>query len=650
MKPSLTKHSFVTLFILLIIGLLTEKPQADEFPLNLMFSKQDVPRIRENTQLPMFKDYWQSLLDADVKKDHNLMREAFIYAVTGDRKRGELARQEMLEVLKKKRWDYFLEDGKHTLGFLRAGRMTAWMSLAYDWIYDLLSPKERAEILKQIKEKGCEPCYLSLYGMRYPETVKGWGFDPEYPDHYEVPDMSRWPVILGHNNFRAVISGGMALGMFTLGEQDDRFSDYFEILMDSYYRFIKLINSDGSYDEGMSYCNYAMTYLIYFMEVMQRKRGIELFDAANYPGMIDCNLALFLPHHLEPAGSVNFGDAGNSLNSAVSFWIAKKSRDGVAQHVAMNYPRGHDIFSLVYYDPKVKPVLPSNKDYFRRLELDWITIRTGYGIDDLVVAMRSGPPSNHENADRNSIILKFGGEILLTDTKHPTYDPNSPGWLLRTSPAHNTVLIDGKGHQYHNGEEGTNASKASAKIVRFGERQNYVFWASDATPAYNLIDEDVKSVTRTVLVFDKIPAMIVLDKLIKKQNPSILNARWHIENSDKKGKGTFDKNSFVISRPHARLYGVCAGSPEIQVDSDFLPVPESFGAFPFVDVVSTQQAKEAFILMAATLLEKNETLPGIEIQNNQNKWTINLTKDDQKLKVLVLDRDELPEFEIIEIK
>lgn len=650
MKTGSTKYSFVAFFNLLVLCLLTNEPQANEFPLNLMFSKTDVPRIRANTQLPMFEEYWQSLLEADVKKDHNLMREAFIYAITGDRKRGELARQEMLEVLKKKRWDYFLEDGKHTLGFLRAGRMTAWMSLAYDWIYDLLSPKERTEILKQIKEKGCEPCYLALYGMRYPDTVKGWSFDPEYEDHYEVPDMSRWPFILGHNNFRAVISGGMALGMFALGEQDDRFNDYFEILMDSYYRFIKLINSDGSYDEGMSYCNYAMTYLIYFMEVMNRKTGNDLYDAANYLGMIDCNLALFLPHHLEPAGSVNFGDAGNSLNSVVSFWIAKKSRDGVAQYVAMNYPCGHHIFSLVYYDATVQPCPPSDKDYFRKLELDWITTRAGYGIDDLVVAMRSGPPSNHEHADRNSIILKFGGEVLLTDTKHPTYDPNSPGWFLRTSPAHNTVLIDGKGHQYHKGEEGTNASKASAKIVRFGKRQGYVFWTSDATPAYHLIDKDVKSVTRTTLVFDKIPAVIVLDKLIKDQNPSNFAARWHIGNSDKNGKGTFDKNSFVIFRLQARLYSVCAGSPEIQVDSDFLPLPESTGIFPFMDVSSTQQAKESFIVMAATPLYRNESLPNIGIENSDNHWTINLTKNDKKLKMLVLDQNELPEFEIIELK
>ena len=129
----------------------------DKFPLNLLFSAEDIPRIRENTERPMFKEYWQSMLAADVGKDGNFLREAFLYAVTGDTQRGERAREEMLKVLQLKRWDFFLEDGKYTLGLLKAGRLTAWMSLGYDWVYDLLSPEERVEILRQIAEKGCVP-------------------------------------------------------------------------------------------------------------------------------------------------------------------------------------------------------------------------------------------------------------------------------------------------------------------------------------------------------------------------------------------------------------------------------------------------------------------------------------------------------------
>lgn len=94
---------------------------------------------------------------------------------------------------------------------------------------------------------------------------------------------------------------------------------------------------------------------------MNRKEGLDLFDAANYQGMVDYNLAMLMPYHLEPAGSVNFGDAGYSLNSAVGFWIARKSRDGLAQYMAQNYAPHHDLLALVHYDATIQPTPPSTK-------------------------------------------------------------------------------------------------------------------------------------------------------------------------------------------------------------------------------------------------------------------------------------------------
>jgi len=619
-----------------------------EFPLNLLFSRSDIPKIIENTKQPVFKEYWQSLLDADVNKDHNFLREAFLYAVTGDRKRGEMARTGMLSAVKREHWDFFLEDGKYRLGFLHTGMQTARVSLSYDWIYDLLTPAERAEIREAIAEKGCVPCYRSLYGMRYPNTVKGWSIAPDDPSGTEVPDMSRWPYILGNNNFRAVISGGFALGINVLIGHDDRTDEWLEMLLDSYPRFTKLFKADGSYDEGVSYCNYAMTYLIYMMEVVHRKQGIDLFDGANYTGMMDFNLGLLMPQHLDPSGSVNFGDAGRSLNSSIGFWVARKSRDCLSQYIALQYAPNHDIFSLLYYDPSITPIPPSPDNYFYHPDLDWIVTRTGYEMDDLVVGMRSGGPSNHEHADRNSIVLKYQGEMLLVDQYRPTYDHRKPGWFLRTSPAHNTVLIDGKGHQYHNGEEGTNASKASAKIVRSGRRTGYTFWASDATPAYSLVNPDVKSVTRTALVFPDIPCLIVMDKLEKEKEASVFSARWYVENRDKEGACNVNGNTFTLGRPHAKLMAVCVGSPEINLESTTLPLPESLGVFPYVEAAATEKANEAFIITASVPLTTDENPPDIIVKPEQDVWTIIVLKDEKKLRLKIFNRDELPEFEIVD--
>ena len=84
MNRNRTISAYIRILIstLLIIPLLSNSPATaaapkGEFPLNLLFSKSDIPKIVENTKLPLFKEYWQSLLDADVNKDHNFLREAF---------------------------------------------------------------------------------------------------------------------------------------------------------------------------------------------------------------------------------------------------------------------------------------------------------------------------------------------------------------------------------------------------------------------------------------------------------------------------------------------------------------------------------------------------------------------------------------------
>lgn len=619
--------------------------EAKEFSLNLLFSQKDIPRIRENTQRPIFKDYWESLLNEKEEGGNALLREAFIYAITEDKARGAAAHAELLKVLGEKNWDVFVEDGHLRLGFLRTGNLTRQVALAYDWIYDLLSPEERTETLNQIAEKGCVPIIRGLNGMRHPETVKGWNFAPEHQQEYELRDMRRWPTILGHNNFRAVMSGGLALGIFALEGHDSRTDEWKEILLDSFDRFTRLYQPDGSYDEGVAYCNYATEFLIYLMEVVHRKTGLDLFGSANFTGVMHFNLATYLPHRLRPNGSVNFGDAGNSLRSDVGYWIARQSRDGLAQYIADNFHDGHTLFSLIWYDPSVKPEPPVNQRLIK-LDLDWIIARTGYEMDDLVVALRSGPPANHEHADRNSLILKYAGEILFSDPYRPTYHHRDPGWFLRTAPAHNTVLIDGHGHPYHDGSEGTNESKAFAKIVRSGERQGYVFWASDATSAYALGDPDVESVTRIVLVFYQIPALVVVDKLQKKSIPAIFAARWHVENTDENGNCAVAGHSFSNFRPNGKFLGVCAGAPEIGVKADR---HESTGVFPFVEVTTQTPSRNALLITAGCPLNMRENPPEIALAREAADWILKISQNGKNLKLRILDRPAWPVWEILEL-
>ena len=75
------------------------------------------------------------------------------------------------------------------------------MCCALDWLGDALPAAERAEAELQLGTKGAPACYLTLYGMKYPDRVRGWGFDPEddYPFRF---DLSRWPLILNATNLK----------------------------------------------------------------------------------------------------------------------------------------------------------------------------------------------------------------------------------------------------------------------------------------------------------------------------------------------------------------------------------------------------------------------------------------------------------------
>lgn len=616
--------------------------------LGLLFSAEDIPRIRANAEHPYFADYWQSQLELDFSADNNFFREAFIYVVTGDRARGASAKRAVLAMTEEEYWNDFV-DGEERLGFLKAGRITAWMSLAYDWLYEMLSESEREKIRTAIAEKGCIPLYRSLYGFKYPDTVTGWSFASYAPrtPRYDL-DMSRWPEILAKNNFRAIINGGLTLGSIVLDGYDERAEEWQEMVLESIVLTNELLKDDGSYDEAVAYLNYAMTYQQHAMEGARRKLGADFFDTANFQGMMDYVLAMYLPTDLYGHGSITFGDAGNSLQSQVSLWVASEARDGLSQYIALNLSDHHPL-SLLYFDPTVEAEPPSTSSHFTELDLDWIISRSGYDRDDFVVAMRSGEPMNHEHGDRNSIQLKSDGEILLADHRRLTYWALEPEWEWRGSAGHNMLLINGMGVQYHNGEEGTNESKSYAKIVRAGERDGYHFWASDATQGYQLLNPAVESVTRSVISFPDLATAIVIDKAMTTSSASEFTMRWHVENADGLGGAAAHDAGFVIERPSARLAASFGGSASLVAAADSFKTQNKEYPFRYVDV-TTEGTSETFLgITTLAAVQSSSPDPVVSILNSAAAdaspvWTVRIERDGFVVVVDIDDNGTVPEF------
>jgi hypothetical protein len=209
------------------------------------------------------------------------------------------------------------------------------------------------------------------------------------------------------------------------------------------------------------------------------------------------------------------------------------------------------------------------------------------------------------------------------------------------------VLIDGKGHHYVDGREGTNASQASASIIRCGEREGYFFWTSDATPAYQLVIPDVSSVTRTVVALTNFPAVVVVDKVIKQNTPSTIQARFYALNSDGKGNVAAAKEGFTVTRPYARLAGSAASAAAVQYVSAIPDIPPTLAQLhPYADVVTEKPAKE--ICLVTVLLMTPAGVPGgtAQVSRDGVTYTARMSAASRSALVKVVDSGAVPEFEV----
>lgn len=607
----------------------------------LFFPPSDLPRIRANAQTPLLRTTFETwaeetpaALRAEVDKmtsTGNLIydmrdacqamtRSAVVHLVEPTAEREAALLYSVQGLLDLPKWDYFLEGGTQVIGIMRSSMANARLLFVREVLGDALDAEADAALLTAVAEKGCVPCALTLHGMDNPETVQGWDFDANHQAVYSI-DMSRWPEILGANNLRAIPTMGLGLGALALHGQDPRADAWLDTAVASSKTFLGFISPDGSYFEGLSYIDYALRTLLGFLDAHQRHIGsVDWTTTFNTEGVL--NFILATQAGQTAAGTpdiVNFSDARKSVFPCIPAWFARETNNPVAQFAAQNVSEPGYYYDFLWYNPDLPSAPPSDALKNVQLDLGWIICRTGWEADDAVLAFRSGGPANHEHADRNSFLYKIYGERLLTDVFGAAYDWREPGWLLRLTEAHNAVLIDGKGHQYHNGEEGVNESQAEARIVRYEDNGERVWWTSDATQAYQLVDDDVASVTRTVL-FAKPDVILLLDAVRMRSRRATVDLRFFPDNRDDAATLHTERRQFRLERPGATLHGFSFSSLPVTIAKGVLDLPTDLGTFPYITVASPRTTQHTLLTVLVAQPTNAPTPPSVQVDAEPSGW------------------------------
>ena len=626
----------------------------------LLFDPADLPRIRANLDLPRLAEIRALLTEVDFAAETKFLREqlrlnnhvadfmhawklvqqaAFAHAVWGDPRQLDLALLAMRRLCDYRRWDYFLEGGKDTIGLQRAPEATIACCYALDWLGDKVPADLRTAVEHKIITEGAPACYRTLYGMKYPDRVRGWGFDPEDDYQYRF-DLSRWPIILNATNLKIIPTCGLGLAAAWFHGRHPEAAKWLDLARQSAQAFAVMYGTDGSYDEGVGYWGYTTSHLAMLAEAVYRRTGVDDRRLINYPGTIRYALTMAMPcaggviadpklktaYNATPKASyvpeldlVNFCDAATGMDVSVAAWVAEVNGDPLCHHVAQKVGALRMLQAAVWYRPDAPAQTPGADLHDVRLSNDWVVSRTGWAPADSVLAFRSGGPANHEHADRNSIIFKAHGDRLFHDPFKAGYSPTIPRWLLRQTEAHTAVLIDGRGHQYHDGREGTNASWATATVTAFRTGAGWMLVTSDATEAYALVNPAVRKVVRT-LVFLKPDVLLVHDQ-VSLQQAAPVQLRFQVFNEDGKGVASVAGTSFRIARPFASLEAATLARGALTASVGQLALPPEEGVFPYVEVTSAA-ATEHDILTVATTAAAGDTHGSLTIQPTADGWTL----------------------------
>ncbi|MEO7599666.1 MAG: hypothetical protein ABIV50_12080, partial [Opitutus sp.] len=399
----------------------------------LIFDAADLPRIRANLDLPRLAEIRAMLVNIDFAAETKFLRDemrlnnhvadfgrvwkliencSFAYVVFRDQRQLDLALLALRRICDYPRCDYFLEGGKDTIGLQRAPESTIATCYALDWLGDAVPAELRTLVEHKIATEGAPACYRTLYGMKYPDRVKGWAFDPDddYPQAFRV-SLARWPLILNATNLKIIPTCGLGIAALYFHGRHPEAEKWLQLSRQSAQAFATMYGLDGAYDEGVGYWGYTTSHLAMLAEGIYRRLGIDDRKLINYPGTIRYALAMAMPcagsaivdpnlntaYNATPKGNydpaqdlVNFSDAGVGMDVSVAAWVGNAANDPLSNHVAKHTGSLKQLQAAIWYHPAAAEQAPEPALRDVRMSNDWVVSRTGWNPNDTVVALRSG--------------------------------------------------------------------------------------------------------------------------------------------------------------------------------------------------------------------------------------------------------------------
>jgi hypothetical protein len=374
---------------------------------------------------------------------------ALAYRIEGEARYLDAARRYMEAAVSYPVWGYTFSKPDVDLA---AGHLLYGMGTAYDLLFDVLSPDERARYRDKIVRQAR---LMSAHFM--PAPGKQYSYSQ---NHCFIP------------------IAGLAVAAYAVWDEAPEAAQWAALARAIFTRVLEVASPDGYFYEGVEYWVFSMPWIVHALDAFAHAAGDDMYDQ---PGLRRAHL--YIAHSITPNGQdvFDFGDVfegpltrarsgeeaarthpNGKLHSNYNLLYRLAARfgnpeaQGVAAWMAsLGHVCEEDYWSLAWLDPAMKAApmaaLPPHHHFE---DLGTVYWRTDWTPGATAFAFRAGPPEGHHVA---ALHPRLPDWHLEDGHSHPdagsfmlygagTYLTGPMGYAgIPTSQLSNTLLIDGQG-------------------------------------------------------------------------------------------------------------------------------------------------------------------------------------------------------------
>ncbi|MDX8044526.1 heparinase II/III family protein [Gracilibacillus sp. S3-1-1] len=219
------------------------------------------------------------------------------------------------------------------------------------------------------------------------------------------------------HNWASVCAGSIGVAAFYLLEGDGRQEEIINRVMHTLDYYLQGFEEDGACTEGYSYWQYGFGYFVYFADLLQRYRQIDLFGKEKVRAVALFQQKVFLANHYV----VHFSDAEPTAEPMLGFthFLHKKFPEVHVPRESMRKTNIVDdcgrwapaIRELWWYDERLKGSEWPNEDHLMEHSSIYLSRMDAYAF--AAKAGHNDEPHNHN--DIGQFILYGRGDVFLRD-------------------------------------------------------------------------------------------------------------------------------------------------------------------------------------------------------------------------------------------